>query len=723
MGAAPGSDVKRFDRRDLGLTALVAIVALLFQWPMLFHWLGLLDEGYILAIADDINRGRALYRDVNVDAPFPAAFHLLAGWFDLAGTSIASSRVLAAGCFAVYVASMYRISRAVVGRGASLVVVLALLSYRVWAFPHWQVYSYSSVAATLSTLAVAVLVGWVGRRGIGRLLLAGAAIGVAILAKQNTGLAVGGSLGLALLVLPWLESEPRPPLGETIRFGLVYAAAVLAVLAPAFVLIGMQGALPDMFEQTVLFTMNAMEKADYPRLPDLWPFWGQDEALRADIGSYFPAILATLWWYACPDCWVSEMSRGPLYHETAFWDVTLKLVYWSPILLFVLVAGLWLAEGPRNRQRVAVRLLVFAFAGGALLGFSPPRDWVHLMMVYPPFFVLAAVLVEWVAGRLPAVLSAGLRGAVVLGVVVSLLVSVALVTDLRRQTDWPLTMSRAGVYADRQNGPIIEDVVSWIDRSAPDGAPVPVFPMQPMLGFLAGRTALGGYHVIWPYQAEKRDHEIIEEIESAGVEHVVYSFSQYQHLRTFRENAPALYRHLVENFEIDEVFSREPFGPLLAGLRRRESSSGTLLLSAAESVSGMERVLWPFGEVLTHPVGGPDDRGGVEMLVLVPADAPVLATEVGVNPDRWLGFAAGPIEFILEAEGAGGGAEPVRRVRLEIDPGRKIEDRRWHPLSIDLAPWAGERVRLRLSMRTSAAEPEPLGLAGWREPGFRATEP
>ena len=46
----------------------VVLVAVAFQWPIHDRWLALLDEGYVLSIADDINRGRVLYRVEDVEA-------------------------------------------------------------------------------------------------------------------------------------------------------------------------------------------------------------------------------------------------------------------------------------------------------------------------------------------------------------------------------------------------------------------------------------------------------------------------------------------------------------------------------------------------------------------------------------------------------------------------------------------------------------------------------
>jgi hypothetical protein len=74
--------------RELGLTLAVAGATLLVQLPIFDRGIFLLDEGYMLQLADAINRGKVLYRDVNVDAPFPGAFYLLAAWFRLAGTSV-----------------------------------------------------------------------------------------------------------------------------------------------------------------------------------------------------------------------------------------------------------------------------------------------------------------------------------------------------------------------------------------------------------------------------------------------------------------------------------------------------------------------------------------------------------------------------------------------------------------------------------------------------------
>src|SRR6266480_4765410 len=87
-------------RREALLTASVGLAAVAIQLPIFDRWLALLDEGYLLELADEVNRGKLLYRDVYVDAPLPGAFYAMAAWFRVAGTSIWSARLLAVAVLA-----------------------------------------------------------------------------------------------------------------------------------------------------------------------------------------------------------------------------------------------------------------------------------------------------------------------------------------------------------------------------------------------------------------------------------------------------------------------------------------------------------------------------------------------------------------------------------------------------------------------------------------------
>src|SRR3989442_5174324 len=108
-------------RREAFLTAGVGLAAVAIQLPIFDRWLALLDEGYLLQLADEVNRGNLLYRDVYVDAPLPCAFYAMAAWFRIAGTSIWSSRLLAVAFFALLAMPLFRVGRAALPRGLTLV--------------------------------------------------------------------------------------------------------------------------------------------------------------------------------------------------------------------------------------------------------------------------------------------------------------------------------------------------------------------------------------------------------------------------------------------------------------------------------------------------------------------------------------------------------------------------------------------------------------------------
>lgn len=710
---------RRLPSREALWTLGVALAAAAFTLPIWNRWFALLDEGYILEIADEINRGKVLYRDVNVDAPFPGAFYLLAAWFRIAGASIASSRVLAIAGFSLYVTALFRIARSLLSRRAALLFVGFLLCYRVWAFPHWHIYSYSLVAAALAVVGVATALRALRRDSMALLGAAGLALGAAAMCKQDYGLAVAGTTGLALLLIGALGARSRlARLAPAAAFSLGLAA----VLLPSLAAFAWAGALGDLVRQAILVPLSGALGFHYTRLPALWPLFSQDPALRAEIGSYFPSILATLWWYPCPGCWASELSRGWLYQSTAFWDATLKLVYWAPLGAALTAAALWLPRAIRTRREPASserrgEMLLLACAGGFLLAFNRPRDWVHLMMVTPPAALVGAVLLARSRRRLRGRGRVLLAAAPVSALAALAIVTLALMGDLRRRIDWWIGWPRGGAYIDAQNGPVIEDALGWVQRSTEPGEPLPVYPVQPMLGFLAGRESAGGFHVIWPVQAPERDRRIIADFERRRIGHVVYSLSQYAHLGRFQENAPQLFDYLVDHFEIAAVFSRVPNGPLLLGLERRRPGPGRPLADEPATVTGAGWMRWPFGRVLAQIPGAT-----ARLALRLPAGPVRLELSFGVDPDRWLDVRGGP--FTFRAAVAPEAGAPRELLRRRIDPRWRVADRRWHPAALDLSRWAGRRIEVRLRIEAAGpGSPPDAAVAGWLEPRLVPTAP
>ncbi|MFP6663484.1 MAG: hypothetical protein VCC00_04720 [Deltaproteobacteria bacterium] len=711
----------RPDAIDGWLTLLVFVVAVLWQLPFFDRWLGLLDEGYILAIATDINRGDLLYRDIYIDGPMPLAFETLAAWFRATGPSVLASRWLAMLVFGVYTAATYRVSREALARGPALAFVVFLLCWRVWSFPHWQVYSYSAVSAALLLVAAAILANALRRDSSRLRLFAGFFLGLGVLAKQNYGGLVAIAFGLLLLALPWLEGRKRPSLREALGPAWQLTAGALLIALPVLGVYVYAGAGEQIFHQTLLFPISMFDDQFYTLLPDLQPFFAQDTGLRQQIGSYFPSLPATLWWKDCAGCFAANINTGGLYEDTALFDILLKLVYWSPLVFGVFATCVVLARAARARREglseaMRGQLLVLALGLGFLAAFSKPRDWVHLMMIYPPVLLAALMAGQAALARWPAFLPRAAAGLLYTGLILLLASTLAMVLDMRRVFDHYLAFERGQVYADRQNGPLIDAVVAWQKQNIATDRPLPSWPTQPALVFLSGRATVGGYHVIWPGQNPARDGVLREALEQRDVNHMLFSISQWGHLGAFASIAPEFHADLVRDWEIEHIFSLEPVGPIVAALRRRgPTAPATPLLALAPHAFAQNA--WPFGQVLHQPVESAAAPRGVALHLVVPAEQPILRLQAGLNPNRWFGAPVGPFDFRIERRTAHGWAT-LSQIRLH--PRLEVRDRRWIPIAIDLSQQAGQPIELRFTITAEGLYEEATNLAGWREPAFYA---
>src|SRR5262249_24502187 len=146
--------------------ALAVGAAIAIQLPIFTRWMSLLDEGAIAEIGDQIAHGGLPYRDA-VHVALPGVFYLTAALFRVFGPSLLVGRYVMLVAFTALVALVYLLARTVAGRPAALGVALATVAYRLWAFPHWQMLSYTTLAILLLTVAVALIARDLGRPNAG----------------------------------------------------------------------------------------------------------------------------------------------------------------------------------------------------------------------------------------------------------------------------------------------------------------------------------------------------------------------------------------------------------------------------------------------------------------------------------------------------------------------------------------------------------------------------
>src|SRR5581483_2229202 len=711
------------------LLVLVAAVAVAFQLLFYDRWVSLMDEGHMLQFADLIAHGGALYRDATV-YPLPGAFYLLALVFRVAGESILVARRLVVIEFSMLAVLVFVLLRRFVPRPLAFVGVGLLLVYRVWAFPHWHMYSYSSTALCLLAGARVFVMRFLETGDLRQLAIAGVAAGSAALCRQDYGVAALAALNGVLVVRAW--SASGDPDRRFIRPLAALNGPGLALAAVTTLYFWRQGLLLEMARQTFWNHLVGIATFSYTSLPPIRPLVHQDHVLRDFVVVYAPSILFTVDWTAVHTSW--------LYTQTSVSDVLLKAFYYGPYLLLAWGAvRLWrLRDGLRDPDRrlgVLRELTLFAFAAALLLSLNKPRDYIHVVVLYWPVLCLLVVYAYAVtAGRRRRA-----RAAIALACLVA--VPVAAYTGrlawlLRAEHTEPLRAPRAaGVLVKPEEKRVLDGVLDYIDAGSAPTDTVAVFPYFPLVSFLAERRGpnRSGY-VVWPVPGSaQRDRDIIAAMEATDTRLVVYHTTQWVQFPPFEQYAPELFAYLVDRYEMDRVFTvNDPWGYVFIGLHRRDGprEGRPLAMTGPDARVWVEAPdaprtpvatedlpravaedVWPFTPVVAlRPLAG-----GRRTVLTVPTDVPPgthLRTAVGIHPRRWIAFEEpSSVTFTIEAERAG------RRDLLfsrTIDPERNPEDRGWTPVDVPLP--ADGPVTLEFSTTCEESDAESLDMGGWAAP-------
>ena len=210
----PGSQIEArgsaWNRFVCGPAAPLAVifVAFVYQLPFFDRWFSFMDEGHILLYADLIANGGELYRDATV-YPLPGAFYFLAWMFRLFGPSNLVARWILVVEFALLVGLVFLLLRRLVSPGWALGGVFVMLLYRIWAFPHWHMYNYSSTALLVQFTALLVLVRFMETDDRRLLPLAGLLFGAGTRAPAPRKRAASGRSGPGSSCPPSWSAPPR----------------------------------------------------------------------------------------------------------------------------------------------------------------------------------------------------------------------------------------------------------------------------------------------------------------------------------------------------------------------------------------------------------------------------------------------------------------------------------------------------------------------------------
>jgi len=711
--------------------AFVFAAAALFQLPFFDRTMSVMDEGHILMFADIIANGGELYRDATL-LPLPGAFYLLALAFKLFEPSILVARWIVLIEFAALCTFAFATLRRLTSLPAAWAGVLALFGYRIWAFPHWYMYSYSTLSLCLLAAALVCMLRFLEREDLRWLGAAGLVSGLAVLCKQDYGVA-GLVAMIAVLLVKRIAERAEPHAGVPTLLGwyLGPAAAVGAVMALHFL---RQGLFGEMLQQTLLNHLIGIANFEYSSLPPLLPLFEQSEVIRSPygFGAYTPAIMIQADW--------TRFTATAFYRETILWDLAVKLFFYGPYLYVAFASvRLWrMREALRDSMRRLGFLQEFALTALAallLLALSKPVDYVHVAVLYWPLLCLFVVHVHaWIGGRprrawtflglaaLPAVAVAGY--------------SASLLSSLIEMNDTPLRGDRAGVFVLPNDDRVIGEAVDYVLANSSADQAVAVLPYYPLVSFLADRRSPHrATYTLWPIEyIPDRERQIIEAMEARDTRFLIYHFTQFAQFPRMEDYAPELFRYLVEVYEIDRVISDPGWGMMLAGLKRSDRAAagqpvlaedlsnaavaieradgGRQTLTAEQRPEIVTAALWPFRPVVAQrPL-----TGGRRSVMTVSVDVPPasrLQTAMGVHPKRW--FKHPPAKLTFEIWAVAGGERELLATRT-INPQGNHLDRHWFEIDVPLDAWAGRQIDLEFTLATNREHAETLDMSGWATP-------
>jgi hypothetical protein len=533
-GSAPGR------RNPLAWLAALAVVA--FGFSLCRRGIVLSDEGYLLLQALDMTHGRVPYRDMDSFVT-PGVWIALSTLFRIVEPSVIASRMLALAGWCATVWVTWRIVRREASPAFAAATVGIFLVASVWAFPAWTWSFYSPYAVLFALAALDRILVWRRHGGNAEPFWIGLLLGLAIVFKQNYGaLALAGSAaGMAAIAL-----ELRGAAGARLRGGWSAAAGLAAGLAavglPLLGWLAEQGALAHAFEALVIHPFGG-----FLGTHDI-AYLGPEEMLRRDrmaglgrltYGAF--AFTHTAMRFAWPDSLVRAM------------EILHVLLYWLPPLVFATALCVAILPAIRGLPLDGALAAMLAVSGLVYLGVFPRADFNHLVNVYQPVLVLAAVVLHrllpprGVRRSLPGrcVLAAG---ALLLGAYAA--VAIYWYVDLMRTLDSEVRGRRGGVLVSAAERDMLDYEVRTIRSLTRDAEPVLTVPGLAMLNFLAERPMPSRYYNHYAVHiVHDQGAGVVEGVEASRLRLAVADYHDFFSERNrLRDYAPVLTDHLRRQF-------------------------------------------------------------------------------------------------------------------------------------------------------------------------------
>jgi hypothetical protein len=495
------TNVTRYN--DFIFPAILLLIAIAIAYPRWRAGIDWRDEGLLAYGAERVVHGEIPHRDF-VSLQPPLSFYAAAIAFKLGGTSLATLRGFGLAIFLLLPVLIYALGRNFLGpilsfAAAAPACILGLPYVYLVPLAAWQGIAISFAAVLLFIVAMRLQ----------RPLLAvpaGALTSLALLLRHDQAVYTTAAL---LVLLVTLRFAPDASFSKTKRFFYFWLGGIAMILIPAILLWWKIGALPEMFQQLVVFPFATYRKTS--ALP-------------------FPRITA-----------------GKTISERA-----IVLLYYLPPLIQAL-AALYLGQSIlRRRFREREAMLSFLLVWSALfyLQVMVRSDQTHLLMTLPPFFLLSAF--SW------SILLHTINKCRGLGMLFSAVITIGAVSflwilrsmalpDVTQGMD-KLSLPRGGIFIAQPN--VVTQFVRQIQELVSPSKSILALPYQPMFYFLCDRHNPTRWNYLWPGDQTAKDHErFIEEAERDPPPIVLLS-EQNQ----LAESAPMIMEYLRMHYLLTNQF-------------------------------------------------------------------------------------------------------------------------------------------------------------------------
>ncbi len=342
----------------------VLLLALAHLGRVYNRGLNLLDEGFVLHVAERVLQGQVPYRDFFTQLT-PGAFLALAAVFAVTGPSVIVGRWVTVALGLLITALLYTGGRRILSRPAAALAALAFPVWGIgqgWFYPNYSWFALAGCMIALECLLRAVTrepgrLGGAPGSSLAWSAGAGFACGVAAFCKQNMGL-----YALFALVVTLLVAGPFTLRG---RLGRAVLACVASLPVPLGLLLWLagHGALADFFRDAVWIPLAVFPREMAAPYPAIWPPWPQPQDPPGQGAWAFRLV-----------CLLPPLPYG--------------------LGLAKLVLPRLLRRGPADASHQAVEVAWLAFALAIWATAFPRADFDHIQVALGPTFVLGAILLE-----------------------------------------------------------------------------------------------------------------------------------------------------------------------------------------------------------------------------------------------------------------------------------------------------------------------------------------